>query len=111
MPALATCSRPLGAVSSSHGRPGNGVWLGRRDSCSATPLQALAHVAAGLRDVDERAKPQLPAAWEAVARQLLLRPDVEAALEVSGGAAHARAVYVGAWHGHAGAARGAVGGS
>ncbi|KAG2437038.1 hypothetical protein HYH02_011301 [Chlamydomonas schloesseri] len=47
----------------------------------AVPLDVLQHVAVGLRDVNERAKPQLPAEWEARARELLLRPDTVAALQ------------------------------
>lgn len=49
----------------------------------AVPLDVLAHVAAGVRDVNERSKPQLPVEWEKKARELLLRPDTVAALEVS----------------------------
>ncbi|KXZ53709.1 hypothetical protein GPECTOR_6g626 [Gonium pectorale] len=45
------------------------------------PIEVLRHVAVGLRDVNERSKPQLPAEWEERARELLLRPDVVAALE------------------------------
>ena len=45
------------------------------------PLDVLQHVAAGLRDVNERNKPQLPVEWEARARELLLRPDTVAALQ------------------------------
>ncbi|KAG2429799.1 hypothetical protein HXX76_010583 [Chlamydomonas incerta] len=45
------------------------------------PVEVLQHVAAGLREVNERAKPQLPAEWEARARELLLRPDTVAALQ------------------------------
>ncbi len=52
---------------------------------AGVPLEVLRHVADGVRDVSERAKPQLPPAWEARARELLLRPDVVAALEVGGG--------------------------
>lgn len=48
----------------------------------SVPTEVLRHVAEGVRDVSERLKPQLPAAWEVRARELLLRPDVEAALEV-----------------------------
>ncbi|EFJ47227.1 hypothetical protein VOLCADRAFT_92267 [Volvox carteri f. nagariensis] len=47
----------------------------------SVPVEVLRHVATGVRNVLERAKPQLPPEWEARARELLLRPDVEAALE------------------------------
>ncbi|EFJ47228.1 hypothetical protein VOLCADRAFT_105196 [Volvox carteri f. nagariensis] len=47
----------------------------------SVPVEVLRHVATGVRNVSEREKPQLPAEWEARARELLLRPDVEAALE------------------------------
>ncbi|GIL53591.1 hypothetical protein Vafri_9205 [Volvox africanus] len=45
------------------------------------PVEVLRHVAEGVRDVSERAKPQLPAVWETRARELLLRADVVEALE------------------------------
>ncbi|GIM05298.1 hypothetical protein Vretimale_9759, partial [Volvox reticuliferus] len=45
------------------------------------PVEVLRHVAEGVRDVSERAKPQLPAEWETRARELLLRADVVEALE------------------------------
>ncbi|GLI67104.1 hypothetical protein VaNZ11_011309 [Volvox africanus] len=47
----------------------------------SVPVEVLRHVAEGVRDVSERAKPQLPAVWETRARELLLRPDVVEALE------------------------------
>ncbi|GLC34248.1 hypothetical protein PLESTF_000823000 [Pleodorina starrii] len=60
---------------------GGGAEASEASGGGSVPLEVLRHVAEGVREVSERSKPQLPAAWEARARELLLRPDVVAALE------------------------------